>query len=761
MDNLKWLSTADLEALQNKDMSRVSDQGLQILAGGPPQPQPSAGDRAVMAAPSLVSEFGRQAGLTTRYAIEGVGDAVNLLSEPIRQNLTDPLVRLLFPRTLSSLVTNAKRESDSAGQLARDFSDWLGLPAPRGPYERVLGDVTRTGFGAMGMGGLASKGKSVADVADQALIQPGVAGLRARLSALPQAMTDALGTNVPLQVMSAAGAGGAGAVARENGVGPVGQTVAALAGGVASPLTAQGIGGVADRTGQFARGVYNFFTSQPASQNIEVRLTDLLGSRGIDWDSLNAGVKSYLKNTAGNYLLRGQPLDADALARLAHYQNVRGVVPTLGTVTQDPVILTQQANAAKIAANTGNRTLPELQNTNARNLLGALDDIGGGQLGVYDPRGAFDRTGGALVSQNGAMQARSDALYGTARDSIGRDVPLNRSDYLAAIYQNLAKQNRTAFLPDSVGRMLDQVAKGVDQFGNHVPFNPDTIDNLKTIISQEQRASSNGNVKAALGAVRDALDNTTPNLPPVGTGTSMVTPAQANALGQAQGIGQDALHAWDAARRAEAARHAWINDNPPVLDAVNGMEPAQWVKKYITNATPDGAASLNALLQSPASRDAVRAQLASYLKARLASGEPENGLAKTNPSALRQAVNDLQDVLPKWFDKNEVQRLRSIERVATYEKNQPTGSAVNNSNTAGSVLGTVANWLDSVASKFPMGKQVVSDPMRNIQVSLGTRRALNPVPGLLDMPLAGPSFQQLAAPMAIGGLLASPSINQP
>jgi len=158
--DLSKISTADLEALQAGDLSKVSTNALQALAGADGSSSPSAvpsQSAAVASAPPASDGLGRQLGLTARYAIEGPAQALSVFTEPIRQYVTDPLLRKLSPQSLPDLVTNAKRESPSVNDMAHQLADWMGLPSPQSPFERVVGDVTRTGFGAMGMGGLASK----------------------------------------------------------------------------------------------------------------------------------------------------------------------------------------------------------------------------------------------------------------------------------------------------------------------------------------------------------------------------------------------------------------------------------------------------------------------------------------------------------------------------------------------------------------------------------------------------------------------------
>jgi hypothetical protein len=85
---------------------------------------------------------------------------------------------------------------------------------------------------------------------------------------------------------------------------------------------------------------------------------------------------------------------------------------------------------------------------------------------------------------------------------------------------------------------------------------------------------------------------------------------------------------------------------------------------------------------------------------------------------------------------------------------QPVGAAVNNSNSGALMLGSGYDFLNSILSKVPFGKQAVIDPLRSLDISLAQRQAQNISPSLL-MPQ-----QKQMAPIFIGpamsGLLAAP-----
>lgn len=163
-----------------------------------------------------LDEIGRQAGLTARAGLKGVGNLVGLLS--------DPIGGVINAATGSKLQT--------AGSLADTVSDAIGLPQPKNGTERVVQDAAS----AMASGApLIGAGSALAQSA-----APAVRSIGAFLGANPIAQT----------ASNAASAAGA-AAARENDGGAIAQLAAGLAGAV-SPFAAQASGRAAGKVAQVA-----------------------------------------------------------------------------------------------------------------------------------------------------------------------------------------------------------------------------------------------------------------------------------------------------------------------------------------------------------------------------------------------------------------------------------------------------------------------------------------------------------------------------
>lgn len=164
----------------------------------------------------VASEIGRQVGLTGRAAVSGITGLPALAS--------DALVSLI------NQITGKQLPMPSQAQ--QQLMTRAGLPEAETPQERMVQDVTSAGFGVLGASGLGrmlpgtmvtppSPGQAVERFA------PSAAGLQA---------TKELLTQSPAFQIAAGGAGALGsAMAREEGLGPLGQVGAGIAAGMAVP----------------------------------------------------------------------------------------------------------------------------------------------------------------------------------------------------------------------------------------------------------------------------------------------------------------------------------------------------------------------------------------------------------------------------------------------------------------------------------------------------------------------------------------------
>ena len=131
------------------------------------------------------NELARQAGLTARYGLEGLSQAAEVVTEPLRRVVTDPVMRAI------GAPEGKPRVRLQLAQLTRLAC----LPANE--TERVIGDAARFMAGGAGMAGAAGR---VAQAT-----APGVL----------QKVASSMAANPALQATSSAGAGIGSGMARE------------------------------------------------------------------------------------------------------------------------------------------------------------------------------------------------------------------------------------------------------------------------------------------------------------------------------------------------------------------------------------------------------------------------------------------------------------------------------------------------------------------------------------------------------------------
>lgn len=716
-------------------------------AGSPPAPAAS-GKRPAWEAdldPPAVVKVGRglmdiprQVGLTARYGLEGLGQAAELITEPVRQYVTDPLVRL---------ATGEQGQSKSAGGVASSLADTLGLPKPEGANERVVADVTRMMAGAGGLGGAGRAITTAANTATQAAARGGAS---APVAEIVSKIGQFFSANPGAQVASAAGAGGAGGSVREAGGGAGAQATAALLGGLAAPAAVAGAQSVAGRVQQAVRPA-------TALQQVDQQIELALRREGVDWAQVPERLRQGLRAEAQAALRTGDNLDAQALRRLLDFRRVEGTTPTRGTLTLDPVQITRERNLAKSGANSADAALQGLaqaENANNRALIGALNNAGA--LNAPDRVTGAQRVIQSLQRNVDADAAEIGGLYNAARDTAGRSFPLDGASFTSRANKALDDALLGGQLPPGVADHMNRIARG------EVPFTVDYAEQLKTAIGNLQRSSTDGSVRRALGIVRGALDDT----PVMGlgqqgpaAGARPNNPGMLPAIPNAPDLGQQSVEAFNRARAANRAMMQRVESTPALAAVRDGVEPDKFVQRFITGNGPEASIQSVQNLRREIANDpeavaAVRSMIADHLKGQALGGAADEvgNFSATNFRKALDAIGDRK--LRAFFSPEEIEQLQAVSRVSSYLAHQPKGSAVNNSNSGALVVGRGLDFLDQVASKIPLGfKDVIQGTVRGQQ----QRQAQDVVPVLVQqarrtqqgrLPAAGVSTGLFLAPGA-------------
>lgn len=662
---------ADLVAKLKANGMAVPSEWL--AAAPPPPPEPS-----------LASRVGRQIGLTARHGLEGAAQAASTLTEPIRAMVVNPIARMAQPT--GQQPTTAAPITKSASDLA----DWLGLPSPQTPLERVVGDASRTVASAGSMAGAA---KSAAGA----------------VTGTTRNVLEQLAARPGMQLAGAAGAGAAGGAVREAGGGPLAQFGASMAGGVAGGLAADKIPGTVNAI----RGLLPISQSMLTQADQQINLT--LQRSGIDWSQVPERVKQGMRSDVAQALNTGQELNPDAIRRLYVFR-ATGTTPTVGMLTQNPGQITMEQNLAKAGANSSDKSLHGLhnvQNENAAALLQRLDESGA--AGAPDAFEAGQRTIGALDANAQRAKGNINSLYSAARDTQGRSLPLEPGTFTRRANEMLDEAMVGGALPGDVAKTMNKIATG------DMPLTVEIAEQLKTRIGNLQRATSDGSARMALKLVRQALDETPlQGSPKVNPGNLPAVPGTVPP--SATVTGQESIDAFNQARTAHREWMKRVEASPALQAVVDGIEPDQFVQKFIIGkgATAADVRRLRDELgsvgnpqnlpavageqagSSPQAVEAIRQYLVRHL--RNAATNYTGDITKFSNDAYRGALRDIGDQkLAVFFTPEEIQHLKNIGDAAKYMQAQPAGSAVNNSNSGALLIGKGLDMLSGVTGKLPLG----------------------------------------------------------
>lgn len=668
---------ADLAAKLKSNGMAVPAEWLQST------PQPAPSKSAVQQIGDELRQIPRQLGLTARYGIEGVARAADIVGEPVRHLVSNPVARLFgWPESQVSI-----------GDIGTNLANSFGLPSPNTPQERVVADASRMVVGSMGMGVAAAKAAVNA-------ANPLVKAVAAQMAARPG-----------VQAVGAATSGAAGGAVREAGGDEWEQFGASLLGGVAGGLTADKLTSAAKVAGNAITRAFTPKATELVRADQQIALT--LERSGIDWSAVPERIKQGMREDAAAALSNGQPLSADALRRLLVFRRA-GVTPTVGQLTQDPGQITREMNLAKAGANSTDpslQRLPSLQNQNTRTLLNNLDEAGAQR--APDSMGASTS---AIDSLNQTVQrnrAEIGNLYRNARDTAGRSLPLEGGTFTRRASELLDQAMAGGALPKDVQNRLNAIATG------EYPLTVESAEDLKRVIGNLQRASSDGTARTALGLVRQALDEAPlQNSARVNPGN---LPATQGSIPPSASVGEESIAAFNAARRANREWMQRVENNPALRAVVDGVEPDQFVQRYVIGkgATASNVRALRDELD-PQAVGNLRAYLVRYLREKATGGDSD--VTKFSGKAYRDALRDLNDKLPAFFSESEIQHLQDIGNAAKYMQAQPAGSAVNNSNSGALLIGQGLDMLGKIGGKAP----IVGDTIKGVIQGVQQRQVMTP-----------------------------------
>lgn len=701
---------------------------------GEPQPaakKPGFGERV----DAGIADIPRQLGLTARYGIEGLGQVADIVGAPIASTLnyldpTRPAPASPVANALDPIDYRFSRPSENT----RSIANALGLPQPQDATERIVGDASRMLASGAGMvkAAQAVSGTTipvvrplVSKIAGNPYqpISPSVGPMRqlaAPLAARPG-----------LQAASAVGSGLSGGYARETGGSPTAQFVASVLGGVAAPGAVAGVN--AGRN--YVKNVVDSIRDVRPTQ-VTVQIKNALENAG--YKDVPKSVYNQIEQDAANAMRHGD-LSQDALRRLVDYRMV-GATPARGNLTLNPVDLTRQQNLAKVGANSPNAKLQQLamrQNTNTGTLIRNLNELGADT--ADDAFSAGQKVLGGLGQTAGKKQAVINMAYDRARSQTGIDAAIDPAAFTRKADDLLNENLLHGALPPDVRKILNDASTG------KMPLTVRTAEQIKTAMGNLQRSSSDGSVRKAIGLVRQALDDA-----PI-----------------MQGQGDDAVRAFNQARGLNRQWRTLVEKTPALQALEDGVQPDKFVQDYIIRGSGksnvmDVARLKNVVKDSPDAMQAIRGQILAHLKAKATSGKPDEAMTFSQ-SGYNNAFSAIGErKLRMFFSKAEIDKMKAVGRVAMYEQIQPSGSAVNNSNTA--AMG-MANLFDLIANNkvvnaIPFGSAAIGTPAQSISTTIQGSGVSNIPRSLVAAPQASQPLSRLPLPLLLTpGLLEQPGNN--
>ena len=592
----------------------------------------------------------------------------------------------IFTDPIAYALNKFGLETPKLSDTASGLATSMGLPKPEGAMENVVGTASKMMAGVAPLTGGAMLAKPLGRAAQ---------GIATGLSANPAG-----------QVVGAGAGGGAGEYAKQTGGGTGAQVVASLGGA----LVGSGLVSIAGKINQAIRGNV---------KDINAMVGSILSKQGIKLKDIPKANREALIKEIRAAKDSGQELDDQAIRRLGEYLKL-GATPTRGSVTLDPVALTKERNLQKLSAQSDNPAIADfarIPRQNERVLLNHLDEMGA--LKAPGSMETGKRLQQSLVQTDIPEKQAIDAAYQGVRDASGRYANLNTKQFSELANNALDEGQLGAVLPNEARTILNNISSG------KVPFNVNTAQQVDETLSGLQR-DSGMRTKAALaiGKIRDAIKNTD--------------------IESTEGI--EAMDQYRAAQSMARSRFKKIEGLPALKNALDSEDPDKFVSKYILGGSSSREVNNLAKNIDPEAKQLARDHILYYLKDKALSGKPDE-IGNFSYAAFNREIEKLKDKLPEFFTDEEISLLNTIRNVAGYEKYQPSGSAINNSNTAAAFAGILERLagntkIGRLISYFP-GGSLVQEPIRNYV----NQRAINQATG--NYLTAGKTSRKLPPPQLI------------
>lgn len=402
-------------------------------------------------------------------------------------------------------------------------------------------------------------------------------------------------------------------------------------------------------------------------------------------------------------ILATDPAKLNNDAMLNHLEADRfGVQLMKGQANRDPVQYSEEQNSThkditgRINAQNGQivDALDNIRREASPTTVGN-DAIDNGQT-VLDSLKAYDEP----------VKADIQKKYQALADAGGGKIPVNGQMFADNADAALARDNNDVFLPPAIRTIIDRAR------GNTQGFTYNNFENMRTQLATAARSATDGNVRSAIGTVRNELEA----LPM----DNAAAPVKALA---------------DSARTAAKARFD-ARDADPAYDAAvgdveNGVKKGQpspladrFLDKYVLGTAPK--ANVDLLMDKIKSDpDATGAVASHTLNAIRKGAVGANG--NVLPNGFNSALDKFRPKIGSLLDPDVADDIASLAHVTTNAKVAPPGSYVNYSKS-----GVISNAAQGIgegiinAKTLGMGVPVIKSMIK----SNFAKEALEPGAGI-------------------------------
>lgn len=393
---------------------------------------------------------------------------------------------------------------------------------------------------------------------------------------------------------------------------------------------------------------------------------DALKAAGADPAKVDPNLYSAIKTEVQDALKAGVTPDPKVMANRADASALPVPVNlTRGQASRDPLQFSWEVNTSKIAG-AGEELNQRIAEQN-RQLIENLNVLGAkGAPSQFD---AAKQIVTHLENLDAGMRSQINDAYAAVRNSAGQSALKDAQAFHEASRGALESGQLTEFVPDVIRKQYNALIQG------QLPLTVDIAQTLDKVWGAAQRGAKDDNERAAIGALRRALDDA-----PV-----------------SDQLGEASMAAYKTAKALAKQRFDLIDGSSAFKAVVDGVEPDKFFQKYIQGANVSELGVLKQIIGPDNVRLLQQTTLGNLKRAALNKASDENGVF--SQSAYNRILQDPVQAprLAELFkDAPEtLGHLYRIGRVAENVQAFPKGHGVNTSNTAPTAANIVRDLAKS------------------------------------------------------------------